>query len=120
MNEKAGTTGGAGTDGAAGTDDGTPMGAAEAVVTSLAEANLVDRARIIMEKPFGTDLASARKLANDYPRYKRICGRHGIEISATRVRNVVQHFEAAREPTRAWRKILEQTTSTLLRQSAQQ
>ncbi len=60
------------------------------------------------------------KLANDYPRYKRICGRHGIEISATLVRNVVQHFEAEREPTRAWRKILEQTTSTLLRQSAQQ
>jgi NTE family protein len=60
------------------------------------------------------------KLANDYPRYKRICARHGIEISATRVRTVVKHFEAEREPTRAWRKILEQTTSTLLRQSAQQ
>ncbi len=60
------------------------------------------------------------KLANDYPRYKRICARHGIDISATRVRNVVKHFEAEREPTRAWRKILEQTTSTLLRQSAQQ
>ena len=60
------------------------------------------------------------KLANDYPRFKRICARHGIEISATRVRKVVKHFEAEREPTRAWRKILEQTTSTLLRQSAQQ
>jgi NTE family protein len=60
------------------------------------------------------------KLANDYPRYKRVCARHGIDISATRVRNVVKHFEAEREPTRAWRKILEQTTSTLLRQSAQQ
>jgi predicted acylesterase/phospholipase RssA len=60
------------------------------------------------------------KLANDYPRYKRICARHGLEISATRVRNVVKHFEAEREPTRAWRKILEQTTSTVLRQSAQQ
>ena len=60
------------------------------------------------------------KLANDYPRYKRICARHGLDISATRVRNVVKHFEAEREPTRAWRKILEQTTSTLLRQSAQQ
>ena len=59
------------------------------------------------------------KLANDYPRFKRICARHGIEISATRVRKVVKHFEAEREPTRAWRKILEQTTSTLLRQSAQ-
>jgi predicted acylesterase/phospholipase RssA len=59
------------------------------------------------------------KLANDYPRFKRICARHGIQISATRVRKVVKHFEAEREPTRAWRKILEQTTSTLLRQSAQ-
>jgi NTE family protein len=59
------------------------------------------------------------KLANDYPRFKRICARHGIEISATRVRKVVKHFEAEREKTRAWRKILEQTTSTLLRQSAQ-
>jgi predicted acylesterase/phospholipase RssA len=60
------------------------------------------------------------KLANDYPRFKRICARHGIEISATRVRKVVKHFEAERESTRAWRKILEQTTSTLLRQSAEQ
>jgi NTE family protein len=59
------------------------------------------------------------KLANDYPRFKRICARHGIDISATRVRKVVKHFEAEREKTRAWRKILEQTTSTLLRQSAQ-
>jgi NTE family protein len=59
------------------------------------------------------------KLANDYPRFKRICARHGIEISATRVRKVVKHFESEREKTRAWRKILEQTTSTLLRQSAQ-
>jgi NTE family protein len=60
------------------------------------------------------------KLANDYPRFKRICARHGIEISATRVRKVVKHFEAEREKTRAWQKILEQTTSTLLRQSAQE
>jgi predicted acylesterase/phospholipase RssA len=60
------------------------------------------------------------KLANDYPKFKRICERHGLEISATRVRKVVKHFEAERESTRAWRKILEQTTSTLLRQSAQQ
>jgi predicted acylesterase/phospholipase RssA len=59
------------------------------------------------------------KLAGDYPRFKRICARHGIEISATRVRKVVKHFEAEREKTRAWRKILEQTTTTLLRQSAE-
>jgi NTE family protein len=59
------------------------------------------------------------KLANDYPRFKRVCARHGIDISATRVRKVVKHFEAEREATRAWRKILEQTTSTLLRQSGE-
>jgi NTE family protein len=59
------------------------------------------------------------KLAQDYQRFKRISSRHGIEISATRVRKVVKHFEGEREKTRAWRKILEQTTSTLLRQSAE-
>ncbi|HEY2651760.1 MAG TPA: patatin-like phospholipase family protein [Solirubrobacteraceae bacterium] len=60
------------------------------------------------------------KLASDYQRFKRICARHGIEISATRVRKVIEHFAAEREKTRAWRKILEQTTSALLRQSAQE
>jgi predicted acylesterase/phospholipase RssA len=60
------------------------------------------------------------KLAHDYQLFKRVAARHGIEISATRVRKVVKHFEAEREKTRAWRKILEQTTSTLLRQSAQE
>jgi NTE family protein len=60
------------------------------------------------------------QLAHDYQRFKRIAARHGIEISATRVRKVVKHFGAERESTRAWRKILEQTTSTLLRQSAEQ
>jgi len=39
-----------------------PPKAALAVVHELAEAGLVERSRIIMEKPFGTDLASAKKL----------------------------------------------------------
>jgi predicted acylesterase/phospholipase RssA len=60
------------------------------------------------------------KLAQEYSRYKRICARHGIEISASRVRKVVKHFEAEREHTNAWRKILEQTTSALLRQTSQE
>ena len=60
------------------------------------------------------------KLAGDYSRFKRICARHGIEISASRVRKVIKHFEAERERTHAWRKILEQTTSTLLRQSSEE
>ena len=60
------------------------------------------------------------QLAHDYQRFKRVAARHGIEISASRVRKVVKHFGAERESTRAWRKILEQTTPTLLRQSAGQ
>jgi glucose-6-phosphate 1-dehydrogenase len=39
-----------------------PPVAALSVVRMLAEAGLVDRARIIMEKPFGTNLASAKAL----------------------------------------------------------
>jgi hypothetical protein len=57
------------------------------------------------------------KLAEDYDNFHAVCERHGIEISATRVRKVVRHFAAEQEKTRAWRKILEQTTGTLLRQS---
>ena len=58
------------------------------------------------------------KLAEDYPRLKQVAARHGIEISATRVRKVVKHFAAEPEQTTRWRKILEQTTGALLRQSA--
>jgi len=39
-----------------------PPKAALPVVHMLKDAGLVDRSRIIMEKPFGTDLASARRL----------------------------------------------------------
>jgi predicted acylesterase/phospholipase RssA len=58
------------------------------------------------------------KLASDYERLREISARHGIEISATRVNKVVKHFAVEREKTRAWRRILEQTTGALLRQSA--
>jgi predicted acylesterase/phospholipase RssA len=57
------------------------------------------------------------RLAEDYPRLRGICDRHGIQLSPTRVRKVVRHFAAEQQRTRAWRKILEQTTGTLLRQS---
>ena len=58
------------------------------------------------------------KLAKDYNEIRDVCARHGIQISATRVRKVIKHFSAEKEKTRAWRRILEQTTGTLLRQSA--
>jgi predicted acylesterase/phospholipase RssA len=63
------------------------------------------------------------RLASDYEHFREVCDRHGIQISATRVRRVVEHFAArdAEEPDdpRAWRRILEQTTGTLLRQTAE-
>ncbi len=59
------------------------------------------------------------KLAADYDQWRETLARHGIEISATRVRKVVRHFEAEQGASApAWRRILEQTTSALLRQSA--
>ena len=57
------------------------------------------------------------KLASDYESFQEVCERHGIQISATRVRKVMKHFEAEQGRTRARRKILEQTTGALLRQS---
>jgi NTE family protein len=59
------------------------------------------------------------KLAADYEDLREVAGRHGIDISATRVRKVVRHFAAEKEKSGAWRRILEQTTSALLRQSAE-
>lgn len=56
-------------------------------------------------------------LLDEYERYSEIWARHGIEISARRVRKVVGHFEAEEEQVGAWRKILEGTTGALLRQS---
>ena len=59
-------------------------------------------------------------LAKDYERYEEIAQRHGLEISAQRVRRVVEKA-AEQEPEQlsAWRRVLEQTTSVLLRQSGE-
>jgi len=58
------------------------------------------------------------QLAGDYDNFKEVCDRHGIAISRTRVNKVVKHFAHERGGrTGGWRKILEQTTGTLLRQS---
>ncbi|HXP29200.1 MAG TPA: patatin-like phospholipase family protein, partial [Solirubrobacteraceae bacterium] len=58
-----------------------------------------------------------KHLAEQYEHYQEITDRHGIEISGARVRKVVEHFEEGPEEVSAWRKILEGTTGTLLRQS---
>ena len=56
-------------------------------------------------------------LARDYARYKEIAARHGIEISARRVRRVLDTVEEEEKGISAWRRVLEQTTGALLRQS---
>jgi NTE family protein len=58
-----------------------------------------------------------KHLAEEYERYEAVAERHGIDISGTRVRKVVEHFDTEPEQVSAWRKILEGTTGTLLRQS---
>lgn len=59
-------------------------------------------------------------LAKDYDRYKEIAERHGLEISERRVRRVVERAaEEEPEQLSAWRRVLEQTTSALLRQSGE-
>jgi NTE family protein len=57
------------------------------------------------------------QLAGEYDGFQEIAERHGLEISAKRVRKVVEHFDDEREQVSGWRKILEETTGALLRQS---
>src|SRR5215204_977134 len=58
-------------------------------------------------------------LARDYQRYKEIAARHGIEISARRVQRVLDTVEEEETGISAWRRVLEQTTGALLRQSGE-
>jgi predicted acylesterase/phospholipase RssA len=55
------------------------------------------------------------KLARDYDRFRAIAERHGIEISARRVRHVLDQVDREREKLSAWRRVLELTNSALLR-----
>jgi NTE family protein len=58
-------------------------------------------------------------LARDYQRYKEVAARHGIEISARRVQRVMDTVEEEEKGISAWRRVLEQTTGALLRQSGE-
>jgi NTE family protein len=59
-------------------------------------------------------------LAQDYDRYEETAERHGLEISGRRVRRAVERAaEEEPEQNSAWRRVLEQTTAALLRQSGE-
>ncbi len=58
------------------------------------------------------------RLARDYEEYKEIAARHGIRISGRRVEQVLDTVEEEETgETSVWRRVLEQTTGALLRQS---
>ena len=60
------------------------------------------------------------KLAEDYDKFEETAKRHGLEISGRRVKRVVERAaEEEPEQTSAWKRVLEQTTSVLLRQSGE-
>jgi NTE family protein len=80
------------------------------------ETNILNFARRVEIARHGFESVTLR-LASQYDEMKAVCARHGIEISAARVRKVVRRFAKEREKTAAWRRILEQTTGALLRQS---
>jgi len=80
------------------------------------ETNIMNFTRRVEIARHGFESVTIR-LAEDYDDFKAVCAKHGIEISATRVRKVVGKLSREREKTAAWRRILEQTTGALLRQS---
>jgi NTE family protein len=82
------------------------------------ETNILNFTRRVEIARHGFESVTLR-LASDYDEIKEVCSGHGIEISATRVRKVVGKFSKERERAAGWRRILEQTTGALLRQTDQ-
>jgi len=80
---------------------------------------IMDYSRRLQIAQHGFESVTA-KLAEDYEHYEEIALGHGLEISGRRVRRVVERAaEEEPEPISAWRRVLEQTTSVLLRQSGE-
>jgi NTE family protein len=82
------------------------------------ETNILNFTRRVEIARHGFESVTLR-LASDYDEIKAICAKHGIEISANRVRKVVRKFAEEPEKSAGWRRILEQTTGALLRQTGQ-
>jgi predicted acylesterase/phospholipase RssA len=65
----------------------------------------------------GFETVTAR-LADDYSELKEAAERHGIQISATRLKRVIRRVrEQESNESSVWRRIFDQTTSSLLRQT---
>jgi NTE family protein len=80
---------------------------------------IMDYSRRLQIAKHGFETVTAA-LAKDYDRYHEIAERHGLEISERRLRRVVDKAaDEEPEETSTWRRVLEQTTSVLLRQSGE-
>jgi NTE family protein len=60
----------------------------------------------------------ARQLAAQQDRYAEVFARHGLEVSPERLRAAIEHFDNETGAGSGWRRLLESTTSALLRQSS--
>jgi NTE family protein len=80
---------------------------------------IMDYSRRLKIAKHGFETVTAA-LARDYDHFAEIAERHGLEISERRVRRVVENATAEEpEEMSTWRRVLEQTTSVLLRQSGE-
>lgn len=80
---------------------------------------IMDYSRRLKIAKHGFETVTAT-LAKDYDHFHEIAERHGLEISERRVRRVVEKaIDEEPEETSTWRRVLEQTTSVLLRQSGE-
>jgi NTE family protein len=80
---------------------------------------IMDYSRRLQIAKHGFETVTAA-LAQNYDSYHEIAERHGLEISERRLRRVVEHAsDEEPEETSTWRRVLEQTTSVLLRQSGE-
>jgi len=79
--------------------------------------SIMDYSRRLEIAKHGFETVTA-KLAEDYAMYTETAERHGIEISATRLRRVMRKVKE-QEPSEAsvWRRIFDQTTGSLLKQT---
>lgn len=79
--------------------------------------SIMDYSRRLDVATHGFETITAR-LAEDYAYYTEVTEKHGIEISATRLRRVVRKVkEQEGSDASVWRRIFEQTTGALLRQT---
>jgi hypothetical protein len=59
-----------------------------------------------------------RHLLGEYEGYSEIAERHGIEIAADRVREMVEQFDEDAQPSRAEREVREEAADDLAAESA--